>query len=274
MGTVIIINITIYWDTLCIINFIFDLIGIYLTAYVADIKISIKKSILASLIMTSLQMILMVYEVNKISWLYILINMGLEILIVLLVFNKMKVKKLIMLIGLHMAIVFLIGGLVTAFYNKIVEFQRKEISFIELILIGIVTLLIIKYSIPIILKSIYYKEKIYEVIIRLKGKETRFKALLDTGNSLQEPTTGKKVTVVEKEIISKFNDVQIDKIYIIPYKSLGKENGVLYGIQVDELIIKYEKYQKIIENAIIGIYNGKLSKDNRYNAILHGESLV
>ena len=100
------------------------------------------------------------------------------------------------------------------------------------------------------------------------------KALLDTGNSLTEPTTGKKVTVVEKNIISSFNDVKVDKIYIIPYKSLGKENGILYGIQVDELIIRYEKYQKTLDNAIVGIYNGKLSRDNRYNAILHSESLV
>lgn len=270
----ILFKVIVYWDVLFIINFIFDFIGIYLTAYIATIYAPLKKSIFTSFLMTFFQLVMMIFEINKKSVMYILVNVGLEILIVLLVFGKMRIKKLFIIMGLHTVVVFLIGGIVTAMYNKIIEFQRKEISFVEIFLIAVITFLIIKYSIPIILKSIYYKEKIYEVVIKLKGKEKRIKALLDTGNSLLEPTTGKKVTIVEKETISNFKDVQIDKIFIIPYRSLGRENGVLYGIQVDELIINCEKNQKIVEKAIIGIYNGKLSKDNRYNAILHSESLV
>ena len=100
------------------------------------------------------------------------------------------------------------------------------------------------------------------------------KGLLDTGNSLRENTTGKRVTIVEKQVLKEFYNVQIDKIFIIPYKSVGKENGVIYGIRVDELIISHEKFRKVAYDAIIGIYDGRLSSDNRYNAILHSECLM
>lgn len=268
------IEVIIYWDILSIINFAFDFMTIYLTACIASVYIRIKRCVIAAAILTLSQMILMVTHINNIWWLYILLNICNEIIIVLMVFGKMKLKKCILMISIHMGITFLMGGIITAFYDKIIAYKRHQVSIIELFLIGTIAFLLIKNSVPLILRSIYYREKIYEVMIRLKGKEIRLKALLDTGNSLTEPTTGKKVTVVEKKIISSFNDVKVDKIYIIPYKSLGKENGILYGIQVDEIIIKYDNYQKTLDNAIVGIYNGKLSRDNRYNAILHSESLV
>ena len=268
------IEVIVYWDILSIINFAFDFMTLYLTGCIASVQVRIKRCVIAAAILAMSQLFLMITHINNIWWLYILLNICNEVIIVLMVFGKMRLKKCILIIGLHMGITFLMGGIITAFYDKIVAFKKHQVSIIELLLIGILSFLLIKYSIPLILRSIYYREKIYEVVIKLKGKEINLKALLDTGNSLTEPTTGKKVTVVEKNIISSFNNVPVDKIYIIPYKSLGKENGILYGIQVDELIIKYEKYQKTLDNAIVGIYNGKLSRDNRYNAILHSESLV
>jgi stage II sporulation protein GA (sporulation sigma-E factor processing peptidase) len=124
------------------------------------------------------------------------------------------------------------------------------------------------------LKNIYYRERIFGVVLRLNGYELKTKGLLDTGNKLREKTSGKQVTVVEKEVLKQFADVHIDKIYIIPYRSIGKENGVIYGIRVDELVITHEKFEKVTSDAIIGIYDGKLSGNNRYNAILHSECLM
>ena len=127
---------------------------------------------------------------------------------------------------------------------------------------------------PYVIKNIYYKERIYKVTINLKGKEVILKGLLDSGNALREQTTNKGVTIVEKHMLKEFFNVHIDKIYIIPFKSLGKDEGMLYGIQVDELVISHAKFEKKTKEAIIGIYNGRLSNDNRYNAILHSECLM
>lgn len=246
-----------------------------LTSLVVNIPTKLWRLVIVATIDAVFQIfIILNYYKSKYVLLIVLLGVVIEIINILLVFGKMKVKKCITYMGMHMGIVFLMGGIITAIYEKYVAYKKHEMTMIEVILIGIVTFLVIKYTIPIILRSIYYRERIYDVLISLRGKEIKIKALLDTGNSLIEPTTGKKVTIVEKRIMRKFNDLHIDKIFIIPYKSLGKEDGVLYGIEVDSLTIKYEKYRKIHDKAIIAIYSGDLSKDGRYNAILHSESLV
>ena len=58
------------------------------------------------------------------------------------------------------------------------------------------------------------------------------------------------------------------KIRLIPFSALGTENGLLLGIKPDDFYINYQG--KILENknVIVGIYNKKLSKNNRYNALV------
>ena len=54
---------------------------------------------------------------------------------------------------------------------------------------------------------------------------------------------------------------------IIPFKSIGNENGILIGFKPDYLEIEYEDEIINIKDAIIGIYENKLSKSDRYSAI-------
>lgn len=241
---------------------------------VVNIPVKLWRLIVVAVIDAIFQLIIIVNSFNGENIVLFILGFVIEVFNILLVFGKLRIKKYITYMGVHMGIIFLMGGIVTSIHERYVAYKKHEMTLMGVILIGILSFLLIKYTLPIILRSIYYRERIYDVVISLKGKEIRIKGLLDTGNSLVEPTTGKKVTVVEKRIISKFNDLHIDKIFIIPYKSLGKDDGVLYGIEVDSLVIKYEKYHKTHEKAIIAIYSGDLSRDGRYNAILHSESLV
>ena len=58
------------------------------------------------------------------------------------------------------------------------------------------------------------------------------------------------------------------RLPLIPFSALGTENGLLLGIKPDDFYINYQG--KILENknVIVGIYNKKLSKNNRYNALV------
>lgn len=58
------------------------------------------------------------------------------------------------------------------------------------------------------------------------------------------------------------------KVKIIPFKSLGKENGILLGVKMDEVQITYQDLKYEIKNVIIGIYNGSLSKNGKYSALV------
>ena len=125
------------------------------------------------------------------------------------------------------------------------------------------------------------------VKIYLKEKYVDITAIIDTGNFLREPITKMPVIVVEKEklkdifpnnildnIDSIINGDNIHlgefsaKIRAIPFKSLGKENGLLLGIKVDNVKIYYEDMEHKITDVIVGIYNGKLSKNGKYAGLV------
>ena len=58
------------------------------------------------------------------------------------------------------------------------------------------------------------------------------------------------------------------KIRAIPFKSLGKENGLLLGVKVDEIEVSYQDMEHKIKDVIIGIYNGVLSRNGKYSGLI------
>lgn len=55
---------------------------------------------------------------------------------------------------------------------------------------------------------------------------------------------------------------------MIPYSSLGKQNGMLIGIKADELIVRQDDNEEKKRDVIIGIYNKSLTKRGEYRALI------
>ena len=70
------------------------------------------------------------------------------------------------------------------------------------------------------------------------------------------------------EIPKNIKEEYMPKLKVIPFSSLGKENGMLLGIKAEEVVIKNEDENKTRENVIIGIYNKSLTKRGEYRALL------
>lgn len=91
------------------------------------------------------------------------------------------------------------------------------------------------------------------------------------------------VNIIPNYILDNLNEIingeDIDlkdytsKIRIIPFTSLGKENGILLGIKADNVIVQQEEGEININNVIVGIYNGILSKSGKYKALIGLELL-
>lgn len=123
--------------------------------------------------------------------------------------------------------------------------------------------------------------------ININKKCAYIKAIIDTGNFLREPITKTPVIVVEKSALLNvvpdcilnnleriINGENVDlegyssKIRIIPFTSLGRENGILLGLKVDSVLVELEENNTNINNVIIGIYNGNLSRNGKYKALI------
>ena len=117
-------------------------------------------------------------------------------------------------------------------------------------------------------------------------------ALMDTGNSLIDPVTLVPVIIVEykllKNIFSDSIKATLDRIgndnitwimsevagkglsaRLIPFSSIGKENGMLLGFIPDRVEIHDDCGVKVLEKCVVALYDRPLSKDRSYGALLN-----
>ena len=126
-----------------------------------------------------------------------------------------------------------------------------------------------------------------KIKVDINNNQFETNVIIDTGNFLREPITRAPVIVIEKQELSNIiphyilenldnivmgQDVELDeyssRIRIIPFTSLGKENGILLGLKADNVIVKLEENSIKISNAIIAIYNGILNKTGKYHGLI------
>ncbi len=113
-------------------------------------------------------------------------------------------------------------------------------------------------------------QRIYKVLVKNGNENIEFTALYDTGNVLSDPISNKPVSIVEEsQIIRAWINKYPQKYKVIPYRSIGKENGILEGTIVDEIVIRENNREIIKKSAIIAIYKGSLSKDGSFQMILN-----
>lgn len=163
------------------------------------------------------------------------------------------------------------------------------------IFLSIITaLIIIRIFQELIQYRLIRENLLIKIRIKFDSKEADIAALIDTGNSLYDPLSNMPVIVVEfnalkdilpPEIRSIFDDSMeadftliTDQLYnskwfnrfrLIPFSSLGKENGMLIGFRPDFVEIGDDDTEKKgISDVIIGIYNHTLSKGEHYKALL------
>ncbi len=144
------------------------------------------------------------------------------------------------------------------------------------------------------------EDYIMNIKITYKDKSAIIRALIDTGNSLIDPFTKQTVVLIEfvkikellpplvwqlfeKDILNDFNlmhsimkTVENEiSLKLIPFQSVGKDSGFLFGFKPERIVLDYNSKNEIIrQDIVIGIYNGLLSTDDSYNCLLNYEILM
>lgn len=122
------------------------------------------------------------------------------------------------------------------------------------------------------------KDSLYQVSFELLGKTVRVTAYLDTGNFLYEPIEKLPVSVIEEQALNPYLDesltILIEKhklkdIRMIPYRSVGKEGGLMMGVLVTNMRIKNSSQTWIVQRGLIGLTEQPLSRNGHYQLLLH-----
>lgn len=289
---------TIYIDIIIVENLIMNYIILYATGLISKCKIYYLRIFFASAIGATYVVIQYISKLNIYS--NSLIKLILSIIIVFIAFNPQNIKKMFKQLILFYLATFTFGGVATYLIyvlkpqNVIMKNGMYVGTYVlKVIFIGAIlgtVILIVAFKIS--KNKITKKDVICKVKIKLNGKEIVLNTMVDTGNMLKEPITGNPVVVVEKvvlydlipkEILNNIESIlggdfekipenikneYIPRLKIIPFSSLGKQNGMLVGIKPEKLEVINEQSIEDRDNAIIGIYNKSLTKRGEYNALI------
>lgn len=289
---------TIYVDVVLLENICMNYVILFSTTYIMKIKRKHIRLFLSSLV-GAVYAVLAYAEIVPLYANFI-VKVILSIVIVYIAFYPKNFKGLLKELIVFYLVSFALGGCTFA----LLYIVRPQDIFIKngvyigtyplkiALLGGIVGFVITYIAFKVVKNKIVKNQIIYEVEISIEDKTLKTRLLLDTGNMLKDPISNSPVLVVEKntlkEIIPeevleetekilggdvKRNEKYQKRLRIIPFSSVGKQNGIMVGIKADKVKITNDIEEIINQNAIICPYDKKMSKQNRYFGLIGPEML-
>ena len=288
---------TIYLDVVFIENMCMNYIILFATAIITKIKVKHWKILISSVIGSIYAVILTLQLLEIYSNFFLKII--LSITMVYIALEPKNIKNLLKQLIIFYLTSFTFGGVAFAllYFVRPQDILMKNGVYIGsypikiALLGGVVGFVIITTAFKLIKNRMTKKDMFCEIQINFNEKAVNVKALVDSGHFLKEPITGLPVIVIESkelqdilpetilenvedilqgnktEVLSK-EEYIIYKFRLIPFTSLGKQNGLLLGFKPDNVIIKTDENERKLNNLVIGIYTKNLTKDNLYNALI------
>lgn len=289
---------TVYLDVVFLENVLMNYIIIFATGVVLKNKCNKWRIFLSSLVgaVYTVVMYLNIIPIYSNFFMKIILS----VTIIFLAFRPKSMKMMVKDLIIFYLVSFVFGGCVFAlmYFLQPQMVQIRNGVFVgeyplKVALVGgFVSFIIVQIGFKLVKNKLSKKDMIYEIEVDLDKKTAKVKALLDTGNLLKDPITGFPVIVVEHTCLDKIvptvilNNLEkiiggdidelikdeelnktISRFRMIPFSSLGKQNGLLLGIKADSVnIILDEKIEKI-NNVIVGIYDKSFTKNGTYSAI-------
>lgn len=296
----------IYLDILLLENLVINYLILYVTAKFSRVRVSTLR-LFAGAIVGALYVIFIILQPGMKVYYTAFAKILLSVFIIAITFSPRKVLPFLKTLVIFYISTFIFAGAALAFlyFNQQGGFVRNGIIYVfgqsrgSLMSFGIVTVgIIVKIFMEVIQSRINKDKLLIPVKIAFDNRIIGLPALVDTGNSLRDPLTNIPVMVVEFKALEELLPSEIRSIFenskeddlncvtatistsrwfsrfrLIPFSSLGKENGMLIGFKPDFIEVGEEEEKRDIKNVIVGIYNRSLSGNDKYKALL-GPELV
>lgn len=284
---------TIYLDIVLLENFILNYIIILSTSIISKEEINFVRIVLSSFIGGIFAIVSYIIELPMFG--SFVMKIIISVIMMIVAFQKYKYKSLIKILIFFYLVSFTFGGIafMLLFFINPQNIVMNKNGFVGIyplkvtVFAGGIGFIIISIVTQIIKTRINRNNIICELEIFYNGKCQKIKTMLDTGNLLKEPISNADVIIVEKESLKEILNSEIldnissilkgrwieaenihsYKLKIIPFSSLGNDNGLLIGFKPDYIKI-YSEEEIIRNDVLIGIYNGKLTKNSMYTSLI------
>ena len=288
----------VYIDVVFLMNLTLDFIIIKITGGIAKRKSTLLRSIFAAVLSSSVLCLVCICNTWILVEYYFILMFIMNLTTVFAVFyrKKTKIYEIIYLTVIYYLVSFILGGIINLIYaNTAVGYYLFTVPWWGVCLISIICLMIIKPIMLYIEKQREHKSIYYVVEIFLGSRMVRINGLLDTGNHLIEPVSGKMVHVSElsvtEELFSEKFVAAVREYYkkgtvgeglylengirMVPFRAVGTpESRLLVAVPVAYMKVKGENVEREDKDVYIALYDGKLAGDGSYRILLNSKEMI
>lgn len=302
-------HLVVYIDLIFFVNVVMDFVILFVMKELLKEQASIQRLSIAAAVASFGSCIVIIVTVPvlvRFLFLYVLVSS----IVLKIAFHIKSIRDFLIKLAAFFGVAFFLDGFLNFLYYRLRAEEYYKKLFAHTVFQGVPIIYLITGIGGVLLISpfvsfiwIQIREKIMllrHVEIKNQGKCVKGIGLLDTGNMLFDPLSGQPVMIAEfswiRELFTvkqqltlvsymKMNqglgeawqqedsEKEMMKIRMIPFHSVGEENGMLVAVQLDSLLIGLQSDGKCLENVLIGLYPGKISEHEKYQVILHNRLL-
>lgn len=246
----------VYVDSLFLVNWVMNFYLLLLVNHSTFRTATCKRLLLGAMVGAGFELVPLIG--NMFLWLRLLIGIVVgTIAMITIAFPVKSIKAIFNILEKLIIYSFLMGG-VLLFLIRMLPFARKYITHI----FGVMGAGALICALLLLRKERDERKK-QECICRatLITKEGSMKvmALVDSGNSLIEPISGKPVCIIEQEVFQSLWRNE-DLLYrAIPYHSIGKNKGILQGYILQKLQLDLGGVEKSFSDVYVAVSREEIS---------------
>lgn len=278
----------IYIDVFFCVNLIMDFVILKLASLYIKPQTTYLRCLLGSAAGSFFSIISLMFPFNNMIGQMLFSYIFIVIIMVMITFGIMKIEYIVRNCLVIYVMTIFLGGLMNFLYSYtylgyIFQSVIKDIiitpNIIWLLSMTAVSYLCINGIVHYLKRE--KKCNLYvKVHLLFNGKYTELLGLIDTGNSLREPYSGKPVHIVSVQSIKELldeADLYSANLKYVPFHSIGEKHGLIKTLEFNEMLVyaidkESEDKKELIykgEKVIVGLYEGVLSEKSEYQMILH-----
>lgn len=189
------------------------------------------------------------------------------------VFKPGTIKAFFTILKKMLMYALLMGGGLLLLRNHIKPFRTHMIPIMGVLAFGGILALVFYRETG---RRAQERQELLEVkLVTESGFKMTVKAIVDTGNGLQEPISGKPVSVLDKETFAVLwqSEDREKGFRAIPYRSVGCEGGIMKGYELPEITFEIGGIPKSCHGIYIGVSERAAFSAQNYQMLLHPKLL-
>lgn len=254
-----------YVDILFLVNFMMDYILLLLVKKILKCTATLGNIALGALAGSLLTCLAVVLPVPWWFLKFLLLHIGINVIMLKTGLKLRWDRKLWKAVFLLYISSFLLGG--------ILEYVRQYVETGSLFFVLAVGCYYASLGIWKCLASVFRAGQCRcDADLYCNGRCVTVPALIDTGNTLRDPLTGKAVSIIESRAAQELFGGEIPEGFrYISYCTIGRKNAVMPVTVLDGLHISGED-EKWVDKPMVGISEEKISSDGEYRMIINPDA--